>query len=90
MKIEHLASVSMTGRMYGWSKWGGAREGLVKEDLDEWYCQCCGEKQVRVLPSYMFPTDDTGRDFVRVCTVCKAKAIINNLNRLQDLLELLR
>jgi hypothetical protein len=87
---DKYVSMSMTMKCYGWTKWGGAREGMVKEDLEEWYCQACGEKQIRVLPSYMFPTDDEGREFVRVCTLCKAKSIIGRLTKWQELMHLLR
>ena len=88
--MEQYITVSITHKMYGWSKWGGAREGLVKEELDIWYCQTCGNKQLGVLPSYMFPVDDLGRDFVRVCSICKAKAIIKHLTCWQELLSLIR
>jgi len=74
----------------GWSKWGGARSGFLKEELDEWYCQVCGERQVKVLPCYMFPMDELNRDFIRVCTICKAKSIVHKLNRLQELMELVK
>jgi hypothetical protein len=87
---ESWLSLTITHRMYGWSKWGGAREGLVKEDLDVWYCQSCGEKQLRILPSYMFPVDELGRDFVRVCSLCKAKSIIKKLSKFGELLRLIR
>jgi hypothetical protein len=76
--------------MYGWTKWGGATQGLVKEELDEWYCQCCGEKQIKVLPSYMFPTDTTQRDFIRVCSDCKAKAHAKSIRLCWDLLKLIK
>lgn len=72
-------SVSVTMKMYGWTKYGGAREGMFKEELETWYCQTCGEEQLKVLPSYMFPVDESDREFVRVCTLCKAKAILEHL-----------
>ena len=84
--MDKYITVSITHRMYGWTKYGGAREGLVKEDLDIWYCQICGEKEVRVLPCYMFPMDDSEREYVRVCTRCKAKSIIQKITKLEDLL----
>ena len=74
----------------GWTKWGGARSGMLKEELDEWYCQACGEKQVNVLPCYMFPLDGLNRDFVRVCTLCKAKSVIKKFSVLNELLQALR
>lgn len=85
--MEQYLTISITHKMYGWTKWGGAREGLVKEDLEVWYCQVCGEKQIRCLPSYMFPTDETEREFVRVCTLCKAKSILGKLTKLEELLR---
>lgn len=88
--IEKHMTLSITMKCYGWSKWGGAREGLVKEELDEWYCQGCGEKQIKVLPSYMFPVDSMGRDFVRVCSLCKAKSIVKKLTEWEALLKVLR
>lgn len=87
---EALMSLTITQKMYGWTKWGGAREGLVKEDLEVWYCQTCGEKQLRILPSYMFPMDDEDRCFVRVCSMCKAKSLLKHISRLADLLRLSR
>ena len=74
--------------MYGWSKWGGANHGLVKEELDEWYCQNCSELQRKGLPSYMVETSD--REFVRVCAKCKHKMIINNLRDYWGLMGLTR
>jgi hypothetical protein len=83
--MEQYITVSITHKMYGWTKWGGAREGLVKEDLDIWYCQVCGEPQLRVLPSYMFPMDESDREFVRVCSLCKAKAVLQKLHQWTEL-----
>jgi len=68
-----LPTLSITKMMYGWTKWGGGRMGMSKEETDEWYCQCCGEKQTKILPSYMIPLDDSRRDWMRVCANCKAK-----------------
>ena len=71
--------MKITKMMYGWTKWGGASHGLVKEQLDEWYCQLCGEHQVVELPAYMFPLDDGNRNFIRICSICKknTKAVAN-------------
>jgi hypothetical protein len=88
--MESLLSVSITGKMYGWTKWGGATQGLIKEELDEWYCQICGEKQIKTLPSYMFPMDCTQRDFSRVCTDCKAKAHVRHVVIFWDLLKIIK
>lgn len=83
-------SISITKMMYGWTKWGGGTYGIAKEDLPEWFCQICGDKQIRALPSYMFPIDISLRDFVRVCTGCKATAKINKLSFMHQLLKFIR
>ena len=63
--------------MYGWSKYGGGNKGLVKEELDEWYCQSCSEIQQKGLPSYM--VELATREFARVCSRCKHKMIQKRL-----------
>ena len=77
--------VKITKLMYGWSKWGGGNKGLVKESLDEWACQACGEKQRRELPSYMLEL--WPREFVRICSKCKNIATKNKLKSFYELLE---
>lgn len=89
MIIETLPSISLTMRMYGWSKWSGGSEGLVKEELDEWYCQSCGDLQLKGLPSYMIPTDEAQRDYIRVCTWCKAQSVVNKITFCKELLKLM-
>ena len=69
--LASFASISITKQMYGWTKYGGARKGVVKETLDTWYCQVCGEKQTRGLPAYMYHIGD--RDYIRVCSKCWSK-----------------
>lgn len=85
--MNPFITISITQKMYGWTKWGGAREGILKEDLDVWYCQSCGQAQLKELPSYMIPTDETGRDFARICSVCKANTIRNRILILRELLD---
>jgi len=85
-----LMSISVTRMMYGWTKWGGATEGISKESVDEWFCQICGEPQIKELPSYMIPVDITQRDFIRVCSSCKAKSVQRHIMLCWDLLRLIR
>lgn len=82
--------VTITKKMYGWSKWGGARHGLVKEDLEEWYCQVCGEMQVKNLPNYMFDQFGDKRDYIRICSKCKSEAVKDKLKRIRELFSQLR
>ena len=85
--IESMLSVSFYSQRTGnWSKWGGGRMGFVSLfSHEEWFCQACGERQTTHLPSYMIPTDLLNRDFAKVCTHCKHRALINHLKTLFDL-----
>lgn len=65
--------------MYGWSKYGGPRYGLLKDEKD-WFCQVCGEKQAKEMAQYMLPIDPFRRDFVRICGVCKHIQYRSKLN----------
>jgi hypothetical protein len=76
--------------MYGWSKYGGARHGLVKEELDEWFCQACRQKQVKELPNYMFDYDGDMRDFIRICSKCRNTAIKERIRKVVDLFKKVR
>jgi len=88
--MNSLPSISITHKMYGWTKWGGPTNGLVKEELEEWYCQTCGEKQLKTFPSYMVPLDDAQRDFVRVCSACKAQANIKRVTFYSELVVIIK
>ena len=76
--------------MYGWTKYGGANNGLVKEGGD-WYCQVCGKKQPREIPAFMFRHSIGDlRNFLRICAVCehiykKNKKKCTNVNKLISL-----
>ena len=58
----------ITKEMYGWTKYGGGKHGLVREQLKTWYCQICGEEQTQDLSSYMVNLGD--RNFLRICSKC--------------------
>lgn len=81
-----IQEVSITKKMYGWSKYGGARKGLVKEELDEWSCQLCGSKNNKNLPSYFIPEDPTQREYMRVCSRCKNISIKSQLRTFDEML----
>lgn len=84
--MESFISLSITKQMFGWSKWGGATQGLFTLlPADEWFCQCCGQKQTRNLPSYMIPLDKSRRNFVKVCSICRYRFLINKLRIFFDL-----
>lgn len=77
--------VSVTKKLYGWTKWGGANRGMAMEELDTWCCQACGRQQLKHLPQYYIPIDKWDRDYVRVCALCKHVYLLKRLTRVQDL-----
>jgi len=77
----------LTKQMYGWSKYGGAFHGLAKEVLSEWYCQVCGRCNTKESPSY-FIADSGGRDFFRVCSVCRRRLIEGEIKEFEGLMAL--
>lgn len=89
--VVEIEEMSTTKKMYGWTKYGGARKGLVQEELDEWYCQTCGRRQTKELPYYMVPLDvDIRREFVRVCSECKNQAIKKRIDAFEALAKKVR
>ena len=83
-----MVRITITQKMYGWSKWGGGNQGLVKEELDEWFCQTCGKTQRKGLPSYM--VESATREFMRICSSCKHKMVADRLRNYWKLLDVIR
>lgn len=79
--------VSITRKMYGWSKYGGARRGIVKEELPEWACQLCGARNTSGLPAYFVPQDKYQREFMRVCSICKKASIELRMQTFDEMLQ---
>lgn len=77
-------------KVYGWSKYGGSRDNVRKEQLPTWFCQSCGKEQVRILPQYMIPTDEDNMEFVRVCSRCKHIYEVNHFVNFDELVEIIR
>ena len=76
--------------MFGWTKYGGARHGLVKQN-GNWYCQACGKEHPDSMPAYMLCIDNGNyREFVRLCGNCenivKTFKIIN-FKELKDIVK---
>lgn len=66
-----MGDVTISKMKYGWSKYGGARHGLVKQG-GVWYCQSCGEEQPDELAAYMMCVDNGDfREFIRLCYPCE-------------------
>lgn len=81
--------VSITRMMYGWSKHGGPRHGLVKkEPKGPWACQACAQQQSKVMPRYMY--EFAPQEYVRVCGMCHFIASHLGITRFQDLIPIVR
>lgn len=73
--------------LYGWSKFGGANYGIIREETDEWACQICGARQIMGLPQYFLPMDNYRRDFIRVCSGCWADIRKLNIKTYKELVR---
>lgn len=76
----------ITKAVYGWTKWGGAKNGL-EVTSPEWYCQACKEKQSEGLPRYLIQIE--GEDYGKICSVCLHKAIQIKSQNIFDLIKFL-
>lgn len=93
MKTKKIVKTTITKKMYGWSKWGGARFGMITRETTwspSWVCQVCGKDQVRELPHYMIPLKGTDREYIQVCSTCKHESVINKLKDHIALIEHIR
>lgn len=69
LNAEEQLKKNLNRAKFGWTKWGGANQGLVQKNLtQEWNCQSCGEKQTDELPPYMFEFAE--REYIRICSKC--------------------
>lgn len=80
--------VTITKAMYGWTKYGGAEHGLVKEG-GRWYCQACAKEQPDEFPAYMMCVDDGNyRSFIRLCASCENLVKSRDIRRFSELKRL--
>jgi len=83
-----MGNRKITKMMYGWSKYGGGRYGLVGEEtLPEWTCQACGSQIPKLIPPFMFPIDGDYRDFLRICANCQHNVIMYKVKQMFELFE---
>lgn len=80
----------LTREMYGWSKYGGARQGLVKEELDVWFCQACAREQLKDQAQYMVRFTSERAEYARVCSPCKNVILDKNLITFRQLIRRVR
>ena len=83
-------TLTVVSKVSSWTKWGGGRYALIKEILEEWYCQGCGRKQVEGLPAYMIPLDSGRDEFFRVCSRCKHLALEKKIDSYHQLVIVVR
>lgn len=90
MDYQVREEFSLTKAMYGWSKYGGSNQGLVKEG-GGWYCQACGKEQPKEFPAYMMCLDhDTFRNFIRLCADCEHLVKSRHITEYEKLRRIVR
>ncbi len=53
----------------GWSKYGGAKQHVIKPHLQPvWCCQSCGKQQPSEMPPFLW--EFLPNEHLRVCAVC--------------------
>lgn len=61
--------MSQKGLTGGWSKYGGAKQQVVKESIDrEWICQSCQARHAAEMTPYLYQFMDD--EYIRVCAIC--------------------
>ena len=77
MTLNDVTDQEFNKLKFGWSKYGGANLGLVKDVIDyEWYCACCADKQPKGAPTFLF--EFAPSDYLRICAICENKRITLN------------
>lgn len=75
------SSYQSTGYQGHRSKWGGARDTVIKEKItDRWHCQSCGSSEPEQLTPYLY--EIAPREYIRVCALCMADGCQRYLRRL--------
>lgn len=83
-----MGNRTLTKMMYGWSKYGGGRHGLIGEEtMPEWTCQACGSQIPKIIPPFMFPVDNSYREFLRICANCQHQVLIYRINKMIELFD---
>ena len=73
--------------MYGWSKYGGPNMGLIKEELEVWFCQCCSREQTKAQGQFMIEITLHTREYARICAVCRNYVLENRITTFRQLLR---
>lgn len=73
-------------KLRSWTKYS-KRSCLIRENLEEWVCQACGETQVKELPSYIFPFN---HEYLRVCSKCKNIMLVTRIEEFYELIRIVR
>ena len=71
MPNQHLAQDDpLRGKKVGgWSKWGGDRHGLLREETPTWMCQACGEEYPSTIPGFM--CEFLTNEYAKICAKCQ-------------------
>lgn len=87
VELEYSADSIKWKNIRGWSKWGGANDGLLSISTT-WYCQACNDEQTIELPSYLIRIEN--QEFARICSVCLHIALERHINNIFDLMSVVK
>lgn len=66
---------SQKGLTGGWSKYGGARQHVIKTKIaKKWYCQSCGKERPKEMTPFLY--EFVEGDHIRICATCLHDGVI--------------
>lgn len=83
-----ITQIQLNKAKRSWSKYGGAKHGLEREQQSEWTCQTCGTTHDVEMPAFMIPMDSNRTEFLKICGICMNIWINNKLKKWQDLIKI--
>lgn len=67
--------MSQKGLTGGWSKYGGARQHVIKTKIEKtWYCQACGTERPKDMSPFLWQLTDG--EHIRVCAACLHDGVV--------------
>lgn len=67
--------MSQKGLTGGWSKYGGARQHVIKTAIGKtWYCQSCGKERPKDMSPFLYQLQQG--DYIRVCASCLHEGVV--------------
>jgi len=67
--------MSQKGLTGGWTKYGGARQHVIKTHITKtWYCQACGKEKPKDMSPFLW--EFTEGEHIRVCATCLHDGVV--------------